>query len=235
MRKLLFSLLILIVACCGSRAQLPQSLPAAPPQTEVRAGESEDNFVVAPSMLQAPSGKSIVLIRFIGPISDKSVSEILRAIGAAQKAEADAIVLDINSPGGYVAEGTVLAQAIEAVDTPVTCLVDGQGLSMALAVLQSCDHRVMTRRSILMAHQPNLGGRVNPEEHLNYYDQGVAMWHALAEQYARKAHVTADEFLKRTANGREWWMDWREALRVGMVDEVVSGLGDVIVKVATAG
>lgn len=135
------------------------------------------------------------------------------------------ITLKINSPGGRVDVGWVLIDRIEKSRLPFTCVVDRDAASMAFMILQACDVRLMTKRSTLMAHQISLGFTKNTTLTLKELEELASLTRiedsAQVEHEVAKMKITAAEFRKRT-EGKDWFMNWEEALKVGAVDGVVS-------------
>lgn len=104
-------------------------------------------------------GKSpVYIIRLTGEVDEDTAKATIVSLAALREMHAEAVVLEINSEGGEVEAGFVIAKAIEDSQAPVHCVVDGEALSMAYFILQSCDTRSITPRSKLMAHNPHQQG-----------------------------------------------------------------------------
>lgn len=149
----------------------------------------------------------------------------------ARIAGADAVIVEINSPGGSVSAGFKMAKAIEESPLAVVCIVDGDAASMAFYLLQSCDLRVMTDRSVLMAHEPSAmvmfaGGQAKSWKRLgdNMSSALTVTAKAMNHHMARRMRVSYAEFCKRIADGREWWFDSMDAGKYGAVDLVVESV-----------
>ena len=143
----------------------------------------------------------------------------------------DAVLLEINSGGGSVPAGFLIGKAIEDLGIPVICVVDGDdgAQSMAYWVLQSCDLRAMTRRSVLMLHQPSLnlfgvGGQENDWK--NKAESLRVLNRALLEHAARRMSISVDQAEVRTRD-QDWFFDWRDALRYRAVDGVVTSVAEI--------
>src|SRR3954466_93310 len=93
-------------------------------------------------------------IHFTGEVTQESVAAATKALGAAVPDGAHYVLFEINSPGGDVDAGFALAKTIEDSPAPVVCVFDGEGMSMAFYILQSCALRLMTPRSLLLIHKP---------------------------------------------------------------------------------
>lgn len=178
--------------------------------------------------LASPALATTTHLRLMSEISDESVTPIIDGIENAPHGKEDAVVIEINSPGGEVDPGFKLVKAIEAYPSKVLCIVDGEADSMASYVFVSCDVRAMTKRSILMIHQPGMGGQGQVNDLMNAADWLAASGRAASEHYALHMHgITAAELATRTAGGRELWLDWHDAKKYGAVDIVVDKVGDL--------
>lgn len=206
-----------MLLCTCAPVTVPGTVAASfrPPATQLVSQDTSNHFVPR--------------ISFVGVVDGESVDEAILLLRRAVAAGAKAIVIEINSPGGHVNAGFLLARAIEDSPVPVACVVDGEAASMGFYLLQSCDVRLMTRRSVLMIHEPSFGGvRGTPEELRQAADALKAIAQAMAEHCAAKMKITVEELKARTDN-KDWWMEWREALHVGAVDDVVTSVDEVVV------
>lgn len=185
---------------------------APPPQP---AGFTEPPQVAEVALSSPPDGVPIVLLN--GAIDDDMATAFVQAftaIGAVQR-----IVVEINSPGGGVDAGFLIARTMERSAARIYCIVDGDADSMAFYILQSCDVRAMTYRSVLMAHGPSLGlqGYFNRGATRSLLRRTEVLERALFEHMAHRLTIGREEFLRRIADGA-WWMNFDEADQVGAVD-----------------
>lgn len=129
----------------------------------------------------------------------------------------------INSGGGSVLSGLDLIQALEQSGAKTICTVDYEAASMAFIFFQTCNERIMTKRSFMMMHEIAVGGRMGgqPNFFKNMADALVTMNRAMVEVAAKKLKISADELEKRISGGRELWMGWRLAKELGAVDTVL--------------
>lgn len=175
----------------------------------------------APEPAEAPPEP--VALSIEGEITETSAGLFIAALEGA--AEGAPISVHVNTEGGEADSALLIARALEAAAKThtVECTVDGEAVSAGFLVLQSCQVRVMTLRSIAMAHEPYLPGldlanrrRLhNADEHLR----------VSAEQYvthcAARLRISKKAFRQHIANGVDWWMTASEALAVGAVDRIV--------------
>lgn len=183
----------------------------------------------APSPVNRAKEPGVVITRdghahlyLVGEINNESVRELVTQIVQANARQAVQIDMFINSPGGSVMSGIVLAQIMEESPAPIVCTVDGMAASMAFYVLQSCSVRQMTKRSVLMAHEPWVGSdgpltRSGAEETAA---QLKAITKMIVEHCAARMSISVAELLHRIDN-KNWWIEWEEAVKVGAVDKVL--------------
>ena len=153
-------------------------------------------------------------------VNDAMVDAVIEAMDEIAAQEPSEIVLRFDTPGGYVSSGQRLARHIESMPVPVRCIVDGQAMSMGFYLLQSCTTRQMTKRSLLLAHEPSTGVRGNRFDMLRVAEELRIMSEAMAEHESLKLSISVEEFQEKTA-GRDWTLGWKEAVDVGAVDSII--------------
>lgn len=160
----------------------------------------------------------------LNDVDEDSAKAAIAWMDASEKAGASALLLIIDSPGGSVDAGFKIIKAMEQLHVPVTCKVDGMAASMAFAILEGvgCSERAATKRSVLMAHSPGVGGNLygGQEQFKNISEQLRVLTHAMAEQCAARMAVSVDTYLSRTTGGREWWMTPGEGIGYGALDKI---------------
>ena len=207
MRTLLAALLCLSLCFCLGASPAPAAPEPVPPPAAVQTGPNIPHAI-------------------LGEIDKESSKAAIQFIEESNEGKANAIILEINSPGGSVRAGFLLAKAIEHSESPVVCVVDGEADSMAFAILQSCQLRVMTKRSSLMWHQPSLSGNFSGQEDdwkqlgENAANALRAVNKALAQTIAARLGMPVKDLMSKTNHGREWWLDSDQALKVNAVDMV---------------
>jgi ATP-dependent protease ClpP protease subunit len=166
----------------------------------------------------------VVYHRFDGVVNDEAVNPAIAAIKSAQPDQI--VLLDINTRGGSVASGFQLEKALEATKSRVFCVVDGEAMSMGFFMLQSCQMRVMTKRSELMAHEVRMvhQGTITIHDASMMISDMIVNSRAYAEQVLRRSKLTYDEYHAKV-DGKEWFISWPEALQAGVVDCVYNGTG----------
>ena len=162
-----------------------------------------------------------------GPVDDRSAKDItsrllfLDAVDPGKE-----IKFYINSPGGVVTSGMVIYDTMRMIKSPVSTICMGLAASMGSILLSG---GVKGRRFIyphgeVMIHQPSLGG----------YIQGVSVDLEIQAKQTQRvkqigAKILADNTGKTVAQimrdfDRDYWMDAKEALDYGIVDQTVENL-----------
>ncbi len=234
----------LAIAACSHNAKKFNTADAVKvEESECKTGEQEDAEEEAtppanPLAVNCGRGKHCVpFLRFSGAISDASVSQTIAWLTAAQAANPEAIVLELDTSGGSVDAGFRLIRAIETSEVPVVCVVDYKAMSAGFAVLQACSARFATPRAKLLTHQPyttaTSGGTLT--------DLGNAMnslrvtAHVHAVHCASRLKITFEEYNRRVANNVDWVMDASEALQVGAIDAIAPSTATVVMALRTNG
>jgi ATP-dependent protease ClpP protease subunit len=164
-----------------------------------------------------------------GDIEELGAMTIAESIKNAGDDASNVVILEINSPGGDIEAGFKIVRAIERSRAHVLCVVDGEADSMASYVFESCHTRAMTRRSLLMIHEPSISGVAGqPTKLKDAAEYTAVLSNAILEFYAGKLKgITLVELGHRTAGGASLWLGWKEAQHVGAVDIVVDLVSDL--------
>lgn len=168
-------------------------------------------------------------IIFNAEVDGDSVEAFVKELKEADSGDSP-IVVEINTPGGSVFAGFQMSRAIEQSKNQVVCVVDGMAASMGLYILQSCDVRIMTARSLLMGHQPGAGAQGQQDE---LKKMGVILEKlnlVMAAHITSRMSIGIDEYLSLVAHGAELWLTPTEALAIGAIDSKVSSVRDVLAK-----
>jgi len=167
--------------------------------------------------------KPLARVQLSGPVDGNSAAEVIDGLLSAERAGAEAVLLEIDTPGGGVKSGFYISKTIEDLKIPVICVVDGEADSMGFYILQSCDVRLMTYRSVLMAHEPAFGEGPggHPNEMRSWADALKVLSAAMVEHMSARMTCSAEEMAAKIEGGRMWWFDWHDALQFHAVDGVV--------------
>lgn len=179
-------------------------------------------------------------ISLVGDIDEDSVAAVTAALQAVAKENPEAVVFEIDSPGGEVGAGLRLAKVLEDYPARLICVVDGDADSMAFFLLQSCPVRLMTKRSSLMMHRPYLvinrpASDLDDQDRENIEARMTVLAHAMFEHYAHRMGTTPEALAIKVPGKKTWWMGWSEAVCVNAVDGVVQSVPGVLASLRTAG
>lgn len=133
--------------------------------------------------------------------------------------DADAITVHLNSPGGDVFDGVAIYRALKDHPANVTTRVDSIAASIASVIAMAGDRVLMTRRSMMMIHEPfalSMGTAGDMRKAATALDK---MGDTIAGIYSDRAGGTAAEWRARMAD--ETWFSDDEAVDAGLADEVL--------------
>jgi len=129
------------------------------------------------------------------------------------------ITLEINSPGGSVADGMSIINAIEHIKAPVTTIISGQVCSMAALISIVGDKRLIYENSYWMQHSTSdvVGDYI---QYIKDRTKFLCEFEARTEKILQtKTKLTKNDILKiRTG---ELWYNAEQCLAKGIVDKII--------------
>jgi ATP-dependent Clp protease, protease subunit len=162
-----------------------------------------------------------------GAVDDKTAREVTtKMLLLDADKPGQEIKFYINSPGGVVTSGMVIYDTMRMLKSPVSTICMGLAASMGSILLSG---GVKGRRFIyphgeVMIHQPSLGGHI----------QGVSVDLEITAKQTRRvkeigARILAENCGKKVDQimkdfDRDYWMDAKESIEYGIVDELVERL-----------
>ena len=132
------------------------------------------------------------------------------------------ISIYINSPGGVVTSGMAIYDTMQFLKCPITTYCVGQAASMAAVLLAAGAHgkRYALPNSRIMIHQP-MGGAQGQASDIGIQAKEILrMKQRLNEILA--AHTGQKVSVIENDTDRDYFMSADEAVKYGLVDEVVS-------------
>lgn len=161
-----------------------------------------------------------------GVVDDKSMEKAIGQILFLDTEESGKeIDLFINSPGGSVTAGLSLLDVMKMISSPVNTVCMGLAASMGSMLLSQ---GVKGKRKIfangrVMIHQPSIGGVQGQAIELEITaKQIIKTRRILAEILAENCGQSVEKILKDF--DRDYWMDAKEAMEYGIVDEIITKL-----------
>lgn len=133
-----------------------------------------------------------------------------------------AINLYINSPGGSVTAGLAIYDTLRflGVDIHTYCIGQAASFGALLLAAGTKGHRHALPHSRIMIHQP-LGGIGGTSADMHIQAQEILrLKQILAEILAEHTGKTTEQVLKDSE--RDFYMDPKDAVKYGLIDEVVS-------------
>jgi ATP-dependent protease ClpP protease subunit len=159
------------------------------------------------------------IIAFEGTVDVPHIFPFLFTLETRKQEFQNRVLIQINSPGGYVDDGIRLAKYLENYPVPTICIVDGNAASMGFYILQSCTQRYMTKRSSLMVHNPE-PVVAEAKDDPKYNKMLKIISDTMLEHEAHRLTIGVGELREILSKG-DYYLNWQEALRIGAVDNVV--------------
>lgn len=163
-------------------------------------------------------------VYFWGPVDDKSMEKVIGKILFLDAHEpGKEINLFLSSPGGSVTAGLALLDIMKMIQSPVNTICMGLAASMGSMILS---HGTKGKRKIfengrVMIHQPSIGGVQGQAIELEITAKQIVKTRALlAKILADNCGQPVEKILKDF--DRDYWMDAKEAIEYGIVDEIIA-------------
>ncbi len=133
------------------------------------------------------------------------------------------ITIYINSPGGYVSAGLAIYDTIQFIKPDVSTICIGQASSMGAVLLAAGTKgkRYALPHSRVMLHQP-IGGATGQAEDIAIHAKEIIRIKTALTEILKK-HTGQKEDVIRKDTDRNFFMDAQEALKYGIVDEILEG------------
>ena len=133
---------------------------------------------------------------------------------------APTINLYIKSPGGSVMDGTRLINVIHNTNKKINCIID-VAASMAFAITQACDNRMIAENGVLMQHVASYGLEMQQQPNAESFVQFLSrLLEYNNKLQAERIGITLEDFNKKVRN--DWWLFGKEAVEQNAADEVVN-------------
>ena len=174
---------------------------------------------------KTPQNRNITLAE----VTQQSANDVIRAIYDANTEDKKLAIekrtpinLIINSEGGDVYSGFGIVEAIRYSETPVHTICHGQAQSMAALVLAAGHKRYIGSYSTIMYHEINWDVEYSPgkfhKQELNEANRMQDIYDNLLLEFT---NLTQQQLLLIKNQGTYWYMSSEDALRFGIVDEIL--------------
>lgn len=164
---------------------------------------------------------------FIGDLfweeSKNTVKAIKAKLKEISKLKATKIIVNINSPGGFVDAGLGIHDILAAHKAEIETNVSGLTASMATIIAQSGDTRRMSDNALFLIHQPMHGSFSNVTESEQRLEELIKVNDRLVRIYDKRNEISSEDEIRNLmneSNGNGKWIDADEALELGFIDEI---------------
>lgn len=163
-------------------------------------------------------------------VDSESAKDIIRKIWYLDHvAPGKPILFVINSPGGSVDSGFAIWDQFKMVSSPVITLVTGLAASMGslLSLVAGKGKRLATPNARIMIHQPLIGGVIRGQAtDLDIQAKEMLKTRAMIVDIYADATGKEKSAIEKAIN-RDNWMTAEEAMKFGLIDEIVTSIQDV--------
>jgi len=130
------------------------------------------------------------------------------------------IYLEINSPGGSVANGMSIINTIEHIKSPVYTIISGQACSMAALISICGDKRLIYANSYWMQHSTSdiVGDYIN---YIKDRTKFLCEFEHRTEKILKNRTKLTDNDITKIRTG-ELWLNADQCLQKNIVDEIIS-------------
>ena len=157
-----------------------------------------------------------------GDIDDVTAADIVKGMHILQRISQDTpVTIIMNSHGGEEENGYAIYDAIKSAKCPTIGVVAGQASSMCSIILQACTTRLAYPNATVMVHDGDAeveGGAVAVENEGQYSKASRWKMYRIYEARSGKSAKYWDKKCKS-----DYVMTAKEALKEGMIDEVIDG------------
>jgi ATP-dependent Clp endopeptidase proteolytic subunit ClpP len=173
---------------------------------------------------QAADHRAAQVYTFYSGVDADSVQQCMAELGRWSRRDPGApITVIFNSPGGHVLDGLALfdyLRQLRAMGHRITTIALGRAASMGAVLLQAGDRRVIGENAFMLVHEVsnNSAGKVSELE------DGMEFTKRLQKRLLAilsERSTLAERELQRRWARKEWWLDAREAVDLGLADALL--------------
>jgi ATP-dependent Clp protease protease subunit len=165
----------------------------------------------------------------LAEVTQQAANDVIRAIYDANTEDQKLAIekrtpinLIINSEGGDVYSGFGIVEAIIHSVTPVHTICHGQAQSMAALILSAGHKRSIGSYSTVMYHEINWDVEFAPGKfHRQELDEANRMQDVYDNLLLEFTNLTQSQLLLIKNQGTYWYMGSEDAMRFGIVDEIL--------------
>ncbi len=157
-----------------------------------------------------------------GPVDDESAEDLVsKLLYLEADKPGEPITFFINSPGGVVTSGFSILDTMKMISSPVSTVCMGLAASMGSILLSAGEkgQRFIYPLGKVLIHQPSIGLLQGTASDLEIHaKQIIKTKKQLAEMLAESCNRDVEQILKDFE--RDYWMDSKESIDYGIVDDV---------------
>lgn len=135
--------------------------------------------------------------------------------------ERDAIILRINTYGGYADDKWALVDTIISSETPIFTVAMGKVMSAGISILAAGDKRFGHKHSSYMVHNVNGGAYGAPEDVKIRYDDMKKTEQQFKDFMAERTEFPKDKLEKIIKHKEDFYFGSEEALKFKLIDELI--------------
>lgn len=174
------------------------------------------------------SGPQAVILTVDGPIAPAMEDYIQRGIKTANEQNAELVVIELNTPGGYLESTLNIIETIRASRVPVVIYVTPSGgmAASAGAIITMAGHAsAMAPETIIGAASPlgEGGAELDPTAKAKVTEAILAEVRTLTEERSPEARQLAADMIEKARA-----VTASEALKAGLVDYIATDLDDLL-------
>ena len=174
-----------------------------------------------------PAARPVLVIQMEGVIAPSSADYIIRAIKQADREAAQALVIELDTPGGLDLSMRSIIKEMLAAERPIVVYVSPRGARAASAgafiTLAAHVAAMAPGTNIGAAHPVNMGGQMDKEMTKKVTNDAAAYIRTIAEQRGRNAQW-AEDAVRKSVSATE-----KEALNLKIIDLVADKLDNLLV------
>ena len=134
------------------------------------------------------------------------------------------IEIYMTTPGGYVDQTLAMYDVIKSSKTPVYFYISGECCSGGFILIGAATKVFAYKNTQLMYHQ--LSTRIPYSKYQDIKENLDMLKHnekLLEELVLKDTKITKERLKEVNEKKQDWWMDTEEALKLGVIDEIIGG------------
>jgi membrane-bound serine protease (ClpP class) len=182
-------------------------------------------LIMKPAVFGVSDSQSVAVIEINGTIDPGTKSYISFAFEEAERMGADAVILELDTPGGYISSAEAIRRLMDEFNKPLIAYVSPNAISAGAYLALAADEIYMAPGSTMGAAEPRyLGLGEVDEKEMSYWEKEMA---AMAERRGRDPQVASAMVRKELAvdglvkEGELLTLTASEALKIGYCEGVV--------------